>query len=91
MTPQRLRQWRQKLGLTQGEMAQRLSVGLRTYHRWEREGNIPPVIGLALRQIEQVRRKEYPSESRDSGKKAKGDAVNRTAKSTRRGRKRDNR
>ena len=51
-----IRQTRQQLGFTQGQLAQRLGVALNTVSRWENGTSKPEgegMIRLALRQLEQ--------------------------------------
>lgn len=53
MTPAQLRERRDKLGLTQAELAQRLAVNRVTLARWETDAlPIPPYLALALDAIE---------------------------------------
>ena len=53
-----LREWRGRLGLTQERLAQELGVTFTTVWRWEKGVQaIPPMLRLALQQIEQQRPK----------------------------------
>lgn len=61
MTPQDLKEWRSKTGLTQLQLAQKLNVANMTVSRWETGlRSIPPFLFLALQAIEcgQKMRKE---------------------------------
>ena len=56
MLSDELKQTRQKLGMTQGQLAERLGVALNTVSRWENGTSKPEgegMIRLALRQLEQ--------------------------------------
>lgn len=46
--PTYLRAWRKRLGLTQAEAAEKLGVGARTYHGWEKGGPCPGEVMLRL-------------------------------------------
>ncbi len=52
MTPQNLKDFRAKLGLTQQQLATILDVSKRTIIRWETEGRIPYTIELAIKTLE---------------------------------------
>lgn len=53
MTPEYLKEWRKKNGLTQLELAKKLNVAGMTVSRWEtRLRSIPPFLSLALQAIE---------------------------------------
>lgn len=59
MTGAELRQWRERVGLTQAHLALRLGVTPNTVARWERgEMRIqhPGMVALAMHRIEQERR-----------------------------------
>lgn len=49
MTIEELKQARERLGLTQDEMAARLRTGLRQYQKWEGgEAKIRPIVALTV-------------------------------------------
>lgn len=53
MTPDELRDWRARMGLTQEEAATRLGVTLRAWQHWEgAERTPPPYLMRALRDLE---------------------------------------
>ena len=54
MTPEEIRAARERLGMSQGRIAQRLGVDRGTWHRWERGRQAiryPRILGLALRAL----------------------------------------
>lgn len=51
MTPEQIRQLRQKKGLTQAQMADELGVHLRTYQQWEYGRRKPNAAVVKLLQI----------------------------------------
>lgn len=54
MKPENLKEWREKMGLTQKELAEKLKVAPNTVSRWElNERKIPEFLELALRSVEQ--------------------------------------
>ena len=52
MTAAQLKTERERLGLTQAVLAERLGVTARTIQRWEAGYPIPTAITLAIRQLE---------------------------------------
>lgn len=53
MTSIELKEWRQKQGITQGELARRLNMSENAVGQWERgERSIPGVVPVALRTVE---------------------------------------
>ncbi len=53
MNAQDIRNLRQRLNLSQQELASRLGVAVATVHRWETGKNpIPPYLALALAELE---------------------------------------
>lgn len=53
MTPEYLKEWRNKNGLTQSALAEKLNVAGMTVSRWETGLRaIPPFLSLALQAIE---------------------------------------
>jgi len=53
MTPEYLKEWRNKNGLTQSGLAKKLNVATMTVSRWETGLRaIPPFLSLALQAIE---------------------------------------
>lgn len=53
VTPEELKQWRDKHGWGQQELAERLGVHLQTVSKWERDVQaIPPYLELALKTVE---------------------------------------
>lgn len=56
MTGEEFREWRERIGFTQAEIAAQLSVTEMTIYRWEtNKAPIAKVVELALRQVESVR------------------------------------
>lgn len=57
MTAKQLREARQKLGLSQKEIAEALETPFRTYQNWELEGpegrRVPGIVAVAIRCIGQ--------------------------------------
>ncbi len=53
MTGKELKQYREKIGLTQEQLSEALQVASNTVSRWEREDRaIPPYLPLAIETIE---------------------------------------
>lgn len=55
MSPEEIKTRRNKLGLTQGELAERLGVAIDTVARWESGTSAPesgPMLDLALKRLE---------------------------------------
>ena len=53
MTPEYLKEWRKKNGLSQSGLAKKLNVATMTVSRWETGlRSIPPFLSLALQAIE---------------------------------------
>lgn len=53
MSPQELRSWRARMGMTQAALAAALGLGLRTVTGWERgEAAVPRLAQLAIEAIE---------------------------------------
>jgi transcriptional regulator with XRE-family HTH domain len=53
MVGEELKRWREKLEMTQAELAKRLKVDVMTVSNWERDKRrIPEFLDLALREIE---------------------------------------
>lgn len=53
MTPEYLKEWRSKNGLSQSGLAKKLNVATMTVSRWETGlRSIPPFLSLALQAIE---------------------------------------
>lgn len=53
MTPAILHTWRKRLGLTQAQAAEALTVTLRSYQYWEAGDRVPPgCLGLACAAID---------------------------------------
>ena len=60
MTPEEIRQYRGRLGLTQAELATMLGVDPVSVSRWERGVRVPPmptVLRLALEHLSHIRRR----------------------------------
>jgi transcriptional regulator with XRE-family HTH domain len=58
MSPEEIKTRRNKLGLTQGELAERLGVAVNTVSRWELGTSAPesgPMLDLALKHLEMTR------------------------------------
>jgi transcriptional regulator with XRE-family HTH domain len=63
MDSEELRDWREAQDLTQGELAELLSVDITTISRWERNQRaIPPYLALALKYLE-IKEAEQEKES----------------------------
>lgn len=53
MSPEQLREWRARLGFTQGECARLIGVDHRSWQRWELgERHVPPPVQRLLHLIE---------------------------------------
>jgi DNA-binding transcriptional regulator YiaG len=58
MTAAELRAWRTHWHLTQGQLAKLLGVHINTTNRWERTGEIPTWVPLALETLDRRLRAE---------------------------------
>lgn len=64
MTGNELKEWREKLEMTQGQLAQALEVDVMTISRWEREvRSIPTYLKLAMETVE--RNQSRPQKPKD--------------------------
>lgn len=52
--PTSLKQWRNRLGLTQAEHARLLGIPKRTYSNWEKGTRMPPAAGVVLIELLQM-------------------------------------
>lgn len=51
MTGDELKNWRMRLGMTQGDLAKRLDISAQTISNYERGANVPRVVSMAIRYL----------------------------------------
>lgn len=65
MTGKELKEYREKIGLTQEQLSEALQVASNTVSRWEREDRaIPPYLPLAIETIERNLKHKTKTESK---------------------------